>query len=147
MVQYWCSTGAIKPNSEHIILKFTHKTIHLCYFTEFSNTFIFLWLSRGRSPGFLVPVLLYGPISFFYSRKTAHLWGFVERLWEAMTRPVSGHSNWLRNMASAKSRGHNRKTEEAPRLVPKRTLCMAAASTGRLGLRFRVLYLQKNSFS
>ena len=28
-----------------------------------------------------------------------------------MTRPVNGHSNSLRNMASAKSRGHNRKAE------------------------------------
>eukprot|EP00613_Pedinella_sp_CCMP2098_P006431 CAMPEP_0171598470 /NCGR_PEP_ID=MMETSP0990-20121206/3153_1 /TAXON_ID=483369 /ORGANISM="non described non described, Strain CCMP2098" /LENGTH=91 /DNA_ID=CAMNT_0012160055 /DNA_START=17 /DNA_END=292 /DNA_ORIENTATION=- len=36
-----------------------------------------------------------------------------------MTRPVNGHSNLLRNMASAKSRGHNRKTEEAasPKLM------------------------------
>eukprot|EP00613_Pedinella_sp_CCMP2098_P055936 CAMPEP_0171850232 /NCGR_PEP_ID=MMETSP0992-20121227/20182_1 /TAXON_ID=483369 /ORGANISM="non described non described, Strain CCMP2098" /LENGTH=32 /DNA_ID= /DNA_START= /DNA_END= /DNA_ORIENTATION= len=28
-----------------------------------------------------------------------------------MTRPVNGHSNSLKNMASAKSRGHNRKAE------------------------------------
>ena len=29
-----------------------------------------------------------------------------------MTRPVNEHSNLLRNMASAKSRGDNRKAEE-----------------------------------
>ena len=48
-----------------------------------------------------------------------NLWGFVERLWGAMARPVNGHSISLSNMASEKSRGgHNRKAKWASRMYP-----------------------------
>jgi len=60
------------PILSNIFLNLLIKKKHSCYLTKFSKTFIILWSSRGRYPGFLVPALLSGPISFFYSRKTAH---------------------------------------------------------------------------
>ena len=51
-----------------------------------------------------------------------------------MTRPVNGHSNSLRNMASAESRGHNRKAEEHRGESSQWSLLTRfTASTGRRG--------------